>query len=443
MQAKYKDVALTKIKLSEERQREEYGDIEELATSIREKGLLQPVGVTEDNFRLVWGGRRFKAALVLGQEKINCRLVPGGLTELEYEELELEENILRKQLTWQEEGKAFARIDAIKKGIHGDSEKDGDRSGWSTRKTAELLNKSVGGTADKIALAHAMEKIPELAECKTEDEARKMFSRIVEDLAITEIVKGAKQKERWGAAFKFAENHYKIGDFFKEVKKLKQTVASLAIVDPPFAIQLDKKKKVDKDKTNLDKYTEWEASEYEEKITRTAEELYRILAEHAWVIWWYGQEWYYQVREILRGVGFRVDSIPATWGKVGASGQSQQPDMYLGRATETFLVAAKGNPAFAKRGQANFFHFRPVPSAKKIHSTEKPIELVRELLDIFTFPGAILVSPFLGSGVDLRAAYSRGLTGFGWDLSQDHKDKFLYRVSQDIEEGLYGNKEGG
>jgi DNA modification methylase len=91
----------------------------------------------------------------------------------------------------------------------------------------------------------------------------------------------------------------------------------------------------------------------------------------------------------------------------------------------------------AKRGRSNLFLYKPVSSQRKGHPTEKPIELMQELYDTLAFPGAICIIPFLGSGVDLRAAYSRHSTGFGWDLNEDYKDKFLYQVQEDIENALY------
>lgn len=66
------------IKLSEiiveNRFRKDYGDIEALANSIKEIGLLQPIGIDTAN-RLVFGERRLKAFQLLGIETIPVRVV--------------------------------------------------------------------------------------------------------------------------------------------------------------------------------------------------------------------------------------------------------------------------------------------------------------------------------------------------------------------------------
>lgn len=436
----YQTIELNKIILPEGRQREDYGDIDELAESIQELGLLQPLGVEEKSMRLVWGGRRYSAIRALEWERADCRIVPEGCSELELEAIELEENIRRKDLTSAEECRAYKRIDDLKKALLGDAEKDRVRSGWSKRKTARLLGESPSGVAEKIRLAEAMEILPELENCKTMDEMRKTFKSAVEDTIIKSVVTEGLDSQN--SSFKFAAQHYNIGDFFDGIKDVAKSPASFAIVDPPYAIDLTQQKKVDVDLRNIGKYTEWKKSEYLEKISGVASELHRVLADNSWIIWWFGIEWYQPVLDVLTSTGFEVNPVPAIWYKLGATGQSKQPSVHLGNTYETFFVARKGNPALAKRGKPNTFVCKPVSSQKKIHTTEKPLTLMKEIFEIFTFPGTVFIVPFLGSGVDLRAGYSLGLTGFGWDLSQDNKDKFLFKVSKDIEEGAYKTNGG-
>ena len=80
-----------------DRRREDYGDIDALAASIAEHGLLHPVVV--DAFgNLVAGGRRLRAVEQLGWTRIPVTRV-GELTDVELHAVELEENLQRKDLT--------------------------------------------------------------------------------------------------------------------------------------------------------------------------------------------------------------------------------------------------------------------------------------------------------------------------------------------------------
>jgi ParB-like chromosome segregation protein Spo0J len=54
--------------------RKDFGDIDSLAQSINETGLLQPVGITPDN-KLIYGSRRIEAYKRLGRTEIPVIIV--------------------------------------------------------------------------------------------------------------------------------------------------------------------------------------------------------------------------------------------------------------------------------------------------------------------------------------------------------------------------------
>ena len=54
--------------------RKDMGDLQSLANSIADIGLLQPVGLTRD-FELIWGHRRLEACKLLSRESILCRII--------------------------------------------------------------------------------------------------------------------------------------------------------------------------------------------------------------------------------------------------------------------------------------------------------------------------------------------------------------------------------
>lgn len=81
----------------ENRFRKDFGDIDALAESITELGLLQPIGI-DTNYRLVFGERRLRACQALGWEKIPARTV--HLDSIL--KGELAENEFRKDFTYSE-----------------------------------------------------------------------------------------------------------------------------------------------------------------------------------------------------------------------------------------------------------------------------------------------------------------------------------------------------
>ena len=106
-----------KLKIAEirvgTRIREDMGNIEELAQSLSNWGLIHPI-VVDEELNLIAGHRRLEAAKLLGWEEIEVRFA-GELSEREKRLLELEENIRRKDLTEYERSQKIVEFIEIAK----------------------------------------------------------------------------------------------------------------------------------------------------------------------------------------------------------------------------------------------------------------------------------------------------------------------------------------
>jgi len=82
----------------------------ELAQSIRENGLIQPITVREDEdgYEIIAGERRYKACILAGYSEVPCNVMSAD--EQKLAELALVENIQRENLTSIEEAKAYIQI---------------------------------------------------------------------------------------------------------------------------------------------------------------------------------------------------------------------------------------------------------------------------------------------------------------------------------------------
>lgn len=59
----------------------------------------------------------------------------------------------------------------------------------------------------------------------------------------------------------------------------------------------------------------------------------------------------------------------------------------------------------------------------KVHPTQKPVPLLRRLIEIFTDPGDVVIDPVAGSGTTLRAAAQCGRKAYGFEIKKDfYKD---------------------
>lgn len=54
----------------------------------------------------------------------------------------------------------------------------------------------------------------------------------------------------------------------------------------------------------------------------------------------------------------------------------------------------------------------------KIHPAQKPVKLLKQLIEIFTDPGDVVIDPCCGSGSTLRAAHELGRSVFGFEIDR-------------------------
>ncbi len=109
----------------------------ELAASIRQHGLLQPITVreTQQGYEIVMGERRFRACEMLGFTHVDAFVLPIG--EGESAVLALVENLQRENLHFFEEAEAYSVL--LEQGIN-------------QEQLARQLGKSAGGIANKLRL---------------------------------------------------------------------------------------------------------------------------------------------------------------------------------------------------------------------------------------------------------------------------------------------------
>lgn len=107
-------VALANIQPSNYNPRKNFEEssLTELADSIRQQGVLQPIGVRpiaeSDNFEIVFGERRYRASLMAGLDIIPVIVL--NVSDETAEEMAVTENLQRKDVTPIEEANAYQRL---------------------------------------------------------------------------------------------------------------------------------------------------------------------------------------------------------------------------------------------------------------------------------------------------------------------------------------------
>ena len=110
------------------------------------------------------------------------------------------------------------------------------------------------------------------------------------------------------------------------------------------------------------------------------------------------------------------------------SPQVLKANMKVVGATEYALVLYRGKlPKFRNLGEDgknhmifNWFDWkRDGTDVPKIHPSQKPISVLKRLIEIFTDEGDVVIDPCAGSGSTLRAARELGRPSYGFEVSRD------------------------
>ena len=212
------------------------------------------------------------------------------------------------------------------------------------------------------------------------------------------------------------------GDALQILKKIPDNSADLVFMDPPYFLQLPRKKlkrwnvKTDVEgvEENWDKFESFE--EYDEFIKKILLETQRIMKENAtiWVISTYHS--IYRIGKIMQDLGYWIlNNI--IWAKT-----NPMPN-WLGvrftNATETMIWATKNKKEkkyFFDKVKAKEFGIGKVGAnlwliplctgkerlkdeeGKKLHATQKPQELLRRIILSTSKEGDIILDPLAGVG---------------------------------------------
>lgn len=98
-------------------------------------------------------------------------------------------------------------------------------------------------------------------------------------------------------------------------------------------------------------------------------------------------------------------------------------------------------PKFRNGGGGNmiFNYFQWEKDGKevpRIHPTQKPVCVLKRLIEIFTDVGDVVIDPCAGSGSTLRAAYEMGREAYGFEIEKDFckkaNEQMFSNMSKDL-----------
>lgn len=105
------------------------------------------------------------------------------------------------------------------------------------------------------------------------------------------------------------------------------------------------------------------------------------------------------------------------------------------RSEFEFVVWGSNGPLPFDRGVGclpGYYKYNNVQSKDRIHQTEKPLQLIMDLLEL-TPPGGIVLDPFMGSGTTAEACVRTGRSYIGFELSPEYHAVAEARVAEAVD----------
>lgn len=402
-----------------ERQRRELKNVEELALSIHKRGLIHPIVIDSDHI-LIAGERRLTACRSLGWTAITAQFIE-ELDVYERQMIELEENLKREDLPWQDEVAALERLHRLK------MENEDD---WSQAKTAEYLGMSDTDVGRKLAVAKEMPVNETVASAERFSAAANMVARNAERKktsvldSVSKLVAGAALSNEDGEADEEAGTEVSPPvvpllntSFHDWQENYDGPKFNLIHCDFPYGINVADAPRMDA--TIKDHYAD-SPDIYWALLARLGLAMGNVVADSAHLIFWFSMDYYADTLETLTRMGWKVNPFPLIWYKSDGAGIAPDPQRGPRRVYETALLASRGDRLITQEGCVANVYAHPGRRDDAIHISEKPMPMLRHFMRMVCDEYSMVLDPTCGSANALKVAEGLGATSvLGLEQSAD------------------------
>lgn len=201
------------------------------------------------------------------------------------------------------------------------------------------------------------------------------------------------------------------GDCIEELSKIKSNSVDLVLIDPPYIISRDSnftKYSEETSKEMVSKYGsisidfgEWDKEELNWDIL--LKEYYRILKKGGTLLTFYDIWKSNEIKESADKYKFKQPRV-CCWTKTNPVPINSKIN-YLSNANEYFFTFVKGGKPTFNSKYDNALYKYPICHGKERykHPTQKPLALIKELIEKHSNPGDLVLDTFAGTGTTAHA----------------------------------------
>lgn len=434
-------ILTSEIQLREKSQRRELSGIAELADSIRRNGLLHPITLDE-NMMLIAGGRRLAAHKLLEQKypDENWQVIPAvfreELSDSAKKIMELEENMKRADLTWQEHCLAVLDLDGAIAETH-QSWTQGQRAQYigyhenyysGLLRVARALLANDERASQAPTLTAALNIIQRADARKQDNTMNKLFDALAGgerseaqqeaaaaragNPAALSLPSGARRPElnpKEGSTFRVPAKPARAifqADAVKWFSEYDGPRFNLIHCDFPYGIDHGKSAQGGA-KSRWDAYEDGE-DVYWTLIRAMLQNRDRFMSPSCHMIFWFSMKFYTETIAAFNSLApeLEVNYAPLIWHKTDNKGIIRDVEHTPRHVYETALFITRGNRQIIKA--VGDCYGAPTRKSEALHISEKPVPVLRHFFELCVDVHSEVLDPTAGSGSAIRAAASMG-----------------------------------
>jgi Predicted transcriptional regulators len=379
----------------DERQRKSLENIDVLADSIRRLGLIHPIVATRD-LELVAGERRYNACKSLGWTSVPVQYVD-ELDQGKLRLIELEENIKRQDISWQDQVRAVSEYHAqrLREDPTWTQGSTAEAIGLSEQHTGRmmLISEEIARGNTSITEAPKLSTATGIAERSRERRDQEIVSRLHESFTGVKMDSGPPES-------------ILTGDFTEWVLETTAPRFNLIHCDFPYGIEADSFPQGGA--VALGGYMD--TKETWEKLMMALEiATKKLTAPSCHLMFWFAMRkaddrLYEPTAKALERIGWDINPQPLIWMKSDGAGIIPDPERGPRQIYETCLLGTRGDRKIV-RAVANAY---ASPTVRDRHMSEKPEAMLRHFFGMLVDENSVVLDPTCGSGSSLRAAESLG-----------------------------------
>ena len=419
-----------------QRDRQDYGDLEDLSESLKLYGLIEPIVLDSVN-NLIAGGRRLAAAKLLGWETILVYRRE-TMSEATRSILETEENIRRKAYNWREEVTAVCKIHTLHLR---QAALDGTK--WTMAMTGETIGYGpnyVWNCTDVVDVINTKE----FESCESLTDAVKVRARQREDAAQAEIVHRMRLNQPIipqvnnepivepvvvlgqpspPITIRLSERLF-LGDCVNIMWSWPAGLVNHIVTDPPYGIDIAMMDQAASSIADVDRIkSTHNVGENQQLFQRMLPAFYHILKPTGYCIFFCDIMNWQLLYDLAIDVGFKVQRWPLVWHKLGPC-KNAAAHLNFTKNHELAMVCRKAEASLWETVQTSVVECVN-DAERESNPFAKPYELWRFLIEAVSKKGDTILDPFTGEGSSLITGERLLRRMIGIELDENH---FNYAV---------------